>query len=62
MNSSTAWLALQSLEGGIQLTTTQAADADRLARELVALLDEWALASAVQTLVLPCPCKANKWP
>ena len=53
MNSSTAWLALQSLEGGIQLTTLQAADADRLARDLVVLLDEWALASAVQTLTLP---------
>jgi hypothetical protein len=53
MNSSTAWLALKSLEGGIQLTTTQAADADRLTRELTALLDGWSLASAVQTLVLP---------
>ena len=53
MNSSTAWLTLQSQEGGIQLTTTQAEDADRLTRKLVHLLDEWALASAVQTLVLP---------
>lgn len=53
MNSSTAWLTLQSQEGGIQLTTTQAEDADRLTRELVHLLDEWALACAVQTLVLP---------
>jgi len=53
MNSSTAWLALQSLEGGIQFSTTHAADADRLARELVTLLDEWALASAVQTVTLP---------
>jgi hypothetical protein len=53
MNSSTAWLALKSSEGGIQLTTTQADDAERLARELVVLLDEWALASAVQTLTLP---------
>jgi hypothetical protein len=53
MNSSTAWMALKSLEGGIQLTTTQTAKADRLACELVTLLDEWALASAVQTLTLP---------
>jgi hypothetical protein len=53
MNSSTAWLALKSVEGGIQLTTLQATEADRLACELVALLDEWALASAVQTLTLP---------
>jgi hypothetical protein len=53
MNSSTAWLALQSLEGGIQFSTTHAADADRLARELVTLLDKWALASAVQTVTLP---------
>lgn len=53
MNSSTAWLTLQSQEGGIQLTTTQAENADRLTRELVHLLDEWALACAVQTLVLP---------
>jgi hypothetical protein len=53
MNSSIAWLALQSLEGGIQLTALQAADADRLASGLATLLDEWALASAVQTLTLP---------
>ncbi|WP_090043907.1 hypothetical protein [Limnohabitans sp. 2KL-27] len=55
MNSSTAWLALKSLEGGFQLTTLQAADADRLASELTTLLDAWALASAVQTLTLPLP-------
>jgi hypothetical protein len=53
MNSSTAWLALTSLEGGIQLTTTQAADAQRLAGELAVLLGTWSLASAVQTLVVP---------
>jgi hypothetical protein len=53
MNSSTAWLALKSLEGGIQLTTSHLADADRLAAELTVLLDKWALASAVQTLVVP---------
>jgi hypothetical protein len=53
MNSSTAWMALKSLEGGIQLTTLHAADAARLAGELTALLDDWALATAVQTLVVP---------
>ncbi len=53
MNSSTAWLALKSLEGGIQLITSHMADADRLAAELTVLLDKWALASAVQTLVVP---------
>ncbi len=53
MNSSTAWLALRSLEGGIQLTTLQAAEADRLASKLTNLLDAWALACAVQTLILP---------
>jgi hypothetical protein len=53
MNSSTAWLALQSLEGGIQLTTHTAADADRLVSRLTVVLDHWALASAVQTLVVP---------
>jgi hypothetical protein len=53
MNSSTAWLSLTSSEGGIQLTTTQAADADRLTGELTTLLDQWALASAFQTLVVP---------
>eukprot|EP01034_Spumella_vulgaris_P031936 gene31936-39454_t len=53
MNSSTAWLALKSLEGGIQLTTTHAAEADRLSSELTSLLNEWGLASAVQALTLP---------
>lgn len=53
MNSSTAWLALKSLEGGIQLTTTHVAEADRLSSELTTLLNEWALGSAVQTLTLP---------
>jgi len=53
MNSSTAWWALQTLEGGIQLTTAKVADADLLASQLAALLNEWALASAVQTLVVP---------
>jgi hypothetical protein len=46
-------MALTSLEGGIQLTTTQATEADRLAGELATLLDKWALASAFQTLVVP---------
>ncbi|MBP8149011.1 MAG: hypothetical protein KAY21_04760 [Limnohabitans sp.] len=53
MNSSTAWLALKSLEGGIQLTTSHVAQADRLVGDLTTLLDEWALTSAVQTLVVP---------
>ncbi len=53
MNSSTAWLALRTSEGGIQLATQEAADADRLSRELTSLLDTWNLASAVQTLVVP---------
>ena len=53
MNSSTTWLALKSLEGGIQLTSTDAVDVGQLAGELKALLDNWALASAVQTLVVP---------
>lgn len=53
MNSSTPWLALKSLEGGIQLTAMQANEAERLTSELKSLLEDWALASAVQTLVVP---------
>lgn len=55
MNCSPAWLALQSLEGGIQLTTTQAAQAERIAGELSALLEKWHLEHAVQTLTEPTP-------
>lgn len=53
MNCSTAWLTLQTLEGGIQLTTAQAPQADRLADELRALLEDWGLQTAVQTLTVP---------
>ncbi len=52
MNCSTAWLALHSLEGGIQLTTGLAKDADRLAAELSTWLKDWELESVVQTLAL----------
>jgi hypothetical protein len=53
MNCSTAWLALQTLEGGIELTHTPADQADRLAAQLSADLREWGLESAVQTLNVP---------
>jgi hypothetical protein len=53
MNCSTAWLALQTLEGGIELTRTPADLADRLAAQLSADLREWGLQSAVQTLNVP---------
>jgi len=53
MNCSTAWLALQTLKGGIELTRTPADQADRLAVQLSADLRKWGLESAVQTLGLP---------
>ena len=53
MNCSTAWLALQTLEGGIELTHTPADQADRLAAQLSADLRKWGLQSAVQTLNVP---------
>lgn len=53
MNCSTAWLALQTLEGGIELTHTPADQADRLAAQLSTDLREWGLQSAVQTLNVP---------
>lgn len=53
MNCSPAWLALNSLEGGIQLTTIQPADVDRLAGELSTQLQAWRLHNAVQTLAIP---------
>jgi hypothetical protein len=53
MNCSTAWLALQKLEGGIELTHTPADQADCLAAQLSADLREWGLQSAVQTLNVP---------
>lgn len=53
MNCSSAWLALQTLEGGIELTHTPADQADRLAAQLSADLREWGLQSAIQTLNVP---------
>lgn len=53
MNCSTAWLALQTLEGGIELTRTPADQADRLGVQLSAYLREWGLEWAVQTLAVP---------
>lgn len=50
MNCSTARLALQTLEGGIEITRTPADQADRLAGQLSANLQEWGLESAVQTV------------
>jgi hypothetical protein len=53
MNCSPARLALQTLEGGVELTRTPAAQADRLAAQLSADLREWRLQSAIQTLLEP---------
>jgi len=53
MNCSTAWVALQSLEGGIQLTSPQTADGHLLAAELNLCLHELSLHTAVQTLIVP---------
>jgi hypothetical protein len=53
MNCSTAWLALQTLEGGIELSHTPADQADRLGAQLSADLRHWGLESAVQTLGVP---------
>ena len=53
MNCSTAWLALQTLEGGIEITRTPADQADRLAAQLSTDLGEWGLQSVVQTLSVP---------
>jgi hypothetical protein len=53
MNCSTAWLALQTLEGGIELSRTPADQADRLAIQLSADLQAWGLESAIQTLGVP---------
>jgi len=53
MNCSPAWSTLKYLEGGIQLTTAQPAEADRLVGELTAMLKNWGLHAAVQTLVVP---------
>jgi hypothetical protein len=53
MNCSTAWLALQTLEGGIELTRTPVDQADRLAARLSEELRAWGLQAAVQTLNVP---------
>jgi hypothetical protein len=53
MNCSPAWLALQSLEGGLQLTTSSHADADQLATALNRWLTERGLQSLTQTLAVP---------
>ena len=53
MNCSPARLALQTLEGGVELTRTPADQADRLAAQLSADLREWGLQSAIQTLNVP---------
>ena len=53
MNCSTRWLALQSLEGGIQLNHTSSAHADQMALQLANELEAWGIASAVQTLNEP---------
>ena len=53
MNCSTAWLALQKLEGGIELTRTPADQADRWTKQLSEDLRKWGLQSAVQTLHQP---------
>jgi len=55
MNRSTAWLSLDAAEGGIQLNTRLASDADRWAVALASLVDQWALRSAVQTMLLAMP-------
>jgi hypothetical protein len=53
MNCSTAWLALQTLEGGIEITHTPADRTDRLAAQLSTDLGKWGLQSVVQTLTVP---------
>ena len=53
MNCSPAWPTLQSLEGGLQLTTSPDADADLLATALNHWLTERGLQSITQTLAVP---------
>ncbi|MDP4612971.1 MAG: hypothetical protein NWS97_04245 [Limnohabitans sp.] len=53
MNCSTARLALQKLEGGIELSQTPADLVDRAGAQLSAELEQWGLESAVQTLGVP---------
>ncbi|MEK7347195.1 MAG: hypothetical protein AAB176_16065 [Pseudomonadota bacterium] len=52
MNCSTAWFTLQTLEGGIQLTTAQPAQVDRITDDLMALLQDCDLQTAVQALTV----------
>ena len=61
MNCSPARLALQTLEGGVELTRTPADQADRLAAQLSADLREWGLQSAVQTLHQPLEDGTVAW-
>jgi hypothetical protein len=61
MNCSSARLALQTLEGGVELTRTPADEADRLAAQLSADLREWGLQSAVQTLNVPLEDGTVAW-
>ena len=57
MNCSTAWVALQSLEGGIQLTSPQTTDAHLLAAELDLCLHEGpARSEAKQRVCTPAGC------
>lgn len=53
MNCSTAWVNLQSLEGGLQLTTPVATDTTLLATDLMSSLQALGLHSSVQTLSVP---------
>ena len=61
MNCSSVRLALQTLEGGVELTRTPADEADRLAAQLSADLREWGLQSAVQTLNVPLEDGTVAW-
>jgi hypothetical protein len=61
MNCSSARLALQTLEGGVELTRTPADEADRLAAQLSADLREWGLQSSVQTLNVPLEDGTVAW-
>jgi hypothetical protein len=61
MNCSPARLALQTLEGGVELTRTPADQADRLAAQLSADLREWGLQSAIQALLEPLEDGTVAW-
>jgi Protein-glutamine gamma-glutamyltransferase len=53
MNCSTAWAALKTLEGGIQLSLQEESSAQQAAQELAAWLSKLQLEDAVQTLLIP---------